>query len=51
MTGILLYAMMLVYSVLCCVLFVSAFERDSGQTAGQIGGVRLRRIDAVGNVA
>ena len=32
------YAIMLVYSVLRCILFVSAFERDSGQTAGQIGG-------------
>ena len=32
------YAMMLVYNVLRCILFVSAFERDSGQTAGQTGG-------------
>ena len=51
MTEILLICMVLVYSVLRCILFVSAFERDSGQTAGQIGGVRLRRIDEVGNVA
>lgn len=50
-TEILLICMILVYSVLRCILFVSAFERDSGQTAGQTGGVRLRRIDAVGNVA
>ena len=32
------YAIVLVYSVLRCILFVSAFERDSGQTAGQTGG-------------
>lgn len=32
------YAMVLVYSVLRCILFVSVFERDSGQTAGQTGG-------------
>ena len=32
------YVIVLVYSFLRCILFVSAFERDSGQTAGQIGG-------------
>lgn len=32
------YAIMLVYSVLRCILFVFGFEKETGQTAGQIGG-------------